>query len=165
MDRPITPELDQFVEDMALRYEDEGFPPMAGRLAGWLLVCDPPWQTASELADVLGASPGSISTMTRMLIQCGLVERVAVPGQRTAAFQMKTGAAREVMAGWQTKTTKMRDLLRRGLGLLEGQSDERRQRILEQLDFHEFIERALPELLSGWDRRVQEKEKEGETDE
>lgn len=162
MSRPITPELDQFVEDMALRYEDEGFPPMAGRLAGWLLVCDPPWQTAGELADVLGASPGSISTMTRMLIQCGLVERVAVPGQRTAAFQMKTGAAREIMAGWQVKTTKMRDLLRHGLNLLDGQSDGRRQRILEQLEFHEFIERALPELLAGWDRRAQEEE--GKTD-
>jgi len=163
LSRPITPELDQFVEDMALRYEDEGFPPMAGRLAGWLLVCDPPWQTAGELADVLGASPGSISTMTRMLIQCGLVERVAVPGQRTAAFQMKTGAAREIMAGWQVKTTKMRDLLRHGLNLLDGQSDERRRRILEQLEFHEFIERALPELLAGWDRRAQEEE--GKTDE
>ena len=117
---------------------------------------------AGELADVLGASPGSISTMTRMLIQCGLVERVAVPGQRTAAFQMKTGAAREIMAGWQIKTTKMRDLLRHGLNLLDGQSDGRRQRILEQLEFHEFIERALPELLAGWDRRAQEEE--GKTD-
>jgi DNA-binding transcriptional regulator GbsR (MarR family) len=156
LNRPISPELDHFVEEMALRYEDEGFPPMAGRLAGWLLVCDPPWQTAGELADVLGASPGSISTMTRMLIQCGLVERVAVPGQRVAAFQMKTGAAREVMAGWQEKTEKMRELLRRGLALLEGESEERKQRLLEQLEFHEFIERTLPELLSLWDRREQE---------
>lgn len=149
----LSPELQQFVEDMALRYEEEGFPPMAGRLAGWLLICDAPHQTAGELAEVLGASPGSISTVTRMLVQCGLLERVAVPGQRSMAFRIKTGAARETMAGWQHKTARMKELLERGLELVGPENEQRARRLQEQLEFHEFIERALPALLARWDQR------------
>lgn len=153
MKSTVSPELMQFIEDMALRYEEEGFPRMAGRLMGWLLVCDPPWQTAGELAEVLGASAGSISTMTRLLMQVGVLERVAIPGQRSAAFQVKTGAAREIMAGWQEKTRKMRELLERGERLLGDEDDERARRLRDQLEFHRFIERAFPELLESWDRR------------
>jgi DNA-binding transcriptional regulator GbsR (MarR family) len=149
----VSPELMQFIEDMALRYEEEGFPRMAGRLMGWLFVCDPPWQTAGELAEVLGASAGSISTMTRLLMQVGILERVAIPGQRSAAFQVKTGAAREIMAGWQEKTRKMRELLERGEEILQGEGEERVRRLRDQLEFHRFIERAFPELLECWDRR------------
>ena len=47
-----------------------------------MLICDPPAQSAGELADVLGASKGSLSTMTRLLIQVGLIERA---GLRAAA--------------------------------------------------------------------------------
>ena len=38
-----------------------GMTPMAGRMRGWLLICDPPEQTAAELADALQASRGAIS--------------------------------------------------------------------------------------------------------
>ncbi|MEZ5063316.1 MAG: MarR family transcriptional regulator [bacterium] len=146
-------ELAHFVEEMALRYEDEGFPPMAGRLAGWLLVCEPSWQTAAELAEVLDASPASISTMTRMLIRCGLIERVAIPGQRVNGFRIKPGAAQSVMSGWLAKTTRMRQLLEHGLELVEGDPNDRSDRLREQLEFHRFIEQALPPLLERWECR------------
>ncbi len=65
---------------LALFFEEMGFPRMAGRILGWLLICDPPEQSAGQLAGVLQASKGSLSTMTRLLIQMGLVERVGLPG-------------------------------------------------------------------------------------
>ncbi len=147
----------QFIEDMGIRYEQEGFPPMAGRLAGWLLLCEPPHQTAGELAKVLGASPGSISAMTRLLTQCGMVERVGVPGQRTAAYRIKTGAATEIMSGWLEKTRAMRELLDRGRDLA-GLDDDARRRIEDQRDFHAFIEREIPPLLEKWKRETGERD-------
>ena len=65
-----------FVEDVGLLLEQGGILAWPGRIVGWLLICDPPHQSTSQLAQVLGASKASISTMTRLLIQMGLVEQV-----------------------------------------------------------------------------------------
>ena len=151
-------EIRQFIEDMGIRYEQEGFPPMAGRMAGWLLLCEPAHQTAGELARELDASPGSISAMTRLLTQCGMVERVGVPGQRTAAYRIKTGAASEIMSGWLEKTRAMRALLERGLDLGAELGEDARRRLQEQRDFHAFIERELPPLLEKWKRETGERD-------
>jgi len=154
--KALSPEAEQFIEDMGIRYEEEGFPPMAGRLAGWLLICDPPHQTAGELAEVLGASPGSISNMTRLLIQCGMVERIGVPGQRLASFGIKTGAAAEVMSTYLEKTRAMRELLERGLRIVRNKGESVQTRLRDQRDFHVFIERELPPLLEKWRREHRE---------
>lgn len=150
-------EIQQFIEDMGIRYEREGFPPMAGRLAGWLLLCVPAHQTAGELARVLGASPGSISAMTRLLMQCGMVERVGVPGQRTASYRIKTGAATEIMGGWLEKSRELRELLERGLALADDLGDDVRRRLQDHRDFHAFVERELTAALEKWKREVAER--------
>jgi DNA-binding transcriptional regulator GbsR (MarR family) len=136
---------------MGLRYEEDGFPRMAGRLAGWLLVCEPPHQTARQLAEVLGVSPGSISAMTRVLLQCGCVEKIAVPGQRSACYRMRTGAWTEMMNSLLVRTRKKRILAEEGLRLTVGRSPESRQRLAELHDFQAFIERELPAVLRRWE--------------
>ena len=59
----------EFAEDFGILFESMGFPCMAGRIWGWLLTSDPPHQTAAEIAEGVGASRGSISTMTAHLMQ------------------------------------------------------------------------------------------------
>lgn len=152
MIRATTPEIRQFVEDMGLSYEDEGFPPMAGRLTGWLLICDPPHQTAGELAEALEASPGSISTTTRMLVTCGLVERISVPGQRGVAFRIRRRASVEILRRWAEKSRASRELAARGLQLLQGEVAERQERLRDHHHFHEFFEREIPALLERYER-------------
>ena len=46
-----------------------GMTPMAGRMWGWLLICEPPEQTAAEIAEALQASRGAISGTARILAQ------------------------------------------------------------------------------------------------
>ena len=72
----------QFLEDFALHMEHHGLPRMAGRILAWLLICDPPEQSMPDLVEVLQASKSSVSTMTRHLIQFGMIERVSLPGER-----------------------------------------------------------------------------------
>ncbi len=71
-------EMKQFIEDMGILFEEMALPRMAGRIFGWLLMCEPLHQSAEELASVVGASKGSISSMTRLLIQSGVVERMGL---------------------------------------------------------------------------------------
>ena len=67
---------------------------MAGRILGHLLVCDPAHQTAEELARAIQFSRASVSTMTRLLIQSGLVERLVLPGHRRDRFRAPGGVRR-----------------------------------------------------------------------
>lgn len=64
---------------------------MVGRALGWLLVCEPPEQSAAELAETLQASKGSISTATRVLLRLGFIERV----EEYLADRRRAGGQRE----------------------------------------------------------------------
>ena len=71
-----------FVEAMARFLGTYGMTPMAGRLWGYLLICDPPEQSAEEIAEALHASRGAISGAVRLLEPIGFIHRSRKRGQR-----------------------------------------------------------------------------------
>jgi DNA-binding transcriptional regulator GbsR (MarR family) len=140
-----------FVEDVGLFFEQMGFPRMAGRILGWLLICDPPEQSAGQLAEVLQASKGSLSTMTRMLIQINLVERVGLPGHRRDYFRIKPGAWPHLIKAQMQVMTGLHQMVERGLVLLEDRDPVLRERLREAHDLYAFLERELPLLFQRWE--------------
>ena len=97
-----------FAEEVGIFFEQIGMPRMAGRILGWLMISDPPRQTTGELTQALLASKGSISTMTRLLIRLGLVERLSLPGQRRDYFRIKVGAWHQTLKESQVQMTAFR---------------------------------------------------------
>src|SRR5690348_6943728 len=81
-----------FVDQLALVMERSGMSPVAGRILGRLLVCDPDHQSSSQLAEYLNASAGAVSTASRFLVQIGLVERVRFRGDRAMYFRIRPDA-------------------------------------------------------------------------
>ncbi len=141
-----------FAEEMGLIFEAVGVPRMAGRIFGWLLICDPPQQSSPELSEVLHASKGSISTMTRQLIQIGLVERVVIPGDRRDYFQIKPNAWTQLSQQRMAQIKAFRQLAERGLQLLEGAESDLKHRLEDMYDMHAFWEREMPLLNQRWQR-------------
>lgn len=135
---------------MGLMFEMVGMPRMAGRIFGWLLISDPPQQSSGSLAKVLQASKGSISSMTRLLIQIGLIERVSLPGQRRDYFQIKPNAWTQLTKQRMAQVTAFRQLAEKGLDLMSNASPELKQRLQEMRDIHAFLERELPQLDARW---------------
>jgi DNA-binding transcriptional regulator GbsR (MarR family) len=66
--------------------EQYGLPPITGRVIGWLLICEPPTQSAGEIADAIGASRASLTTTLRFLVTSGFVQRRRRPGDRTTYY-------------------------------------------------------------------------------
>ena len=93
----------QLTEDFGLFFEHLGVPRMAGRILAWLLICDPPEQTMQDLVDALGASKSSISTMTRMLINFRLIERLSLPGERRDFYRVRPDLWRRSLDDAQRK--------------------------------------------------------------
>ncbi len=140
-----------FVEDCGLFFEQWGLPRMAGRILGSLLISEPPYQSPSDLAQVLQASKGSISMMTRLLIQEGLVERVALPGERRDFYQLRPGAWTQLMADRLGVISAIHQLAERGFALLEGRDPALRERLDELHDLYSFVEQELPALFERWE--------------
>jgi DNA-binding transcriptional regulator GbsR (MarR family) len=144
-------DLTHFVEEVGLQFETVGFPRMAGRVFGWLLISDPPYQSPGELAEVLQASKGSISTMTRLLEQIGLIERISLPGQRRDYFRIKLNAWTELTRRRMAQITAFRQLAERGLEILQSDTPHLGQRLEEMRDVHAFFEQELPQMIQRWE--------------
>ena len=72
----MSPEEAEFVDRLGLFMEMLGATRTMGRVYGWLLICDPPQQSLSELAEALSVSKASVSTVARQLQEGGMIERL-----------------------------------------------------------------------------------------
>ncbi|MFC2034422.1 GbsR/MarR family transcriptional regulator, partial [Chloroflexota bacterium] len=117
-----------FVEEVGVVFEQTGMPRMAGRIFGCLLISDPPHQSTDQLAEDLMASKGSISSMTRLLIQINLIERLSLPGVRHDYFRLRTDAWQNLIKhGLEDEIKMMRQLAKHNLELLSEKSPQNRR--------------------------------------
>jgi len=148
MRRSAEPGLREWVEQVSMLLEQDGVPRMAGRIFAWLLVCEPPEQSLEDLAAAVQGSKASMSTMTRLLAQSGLVDKVRLPGARRDAFRIQPGQWQTLWRSRMALIEQATALTGRGLELLAGRPPAQRAR-LEELDRqYRFFLRAFPELLA-----------------
>ncbi len=164
----MTPEeRTAYIEDFALHFEQSGLPRIAGRILGLLMICDPPHRSATELAEELQASKGSVSTMTRFLVSAGLLERASIPGARANYFQFALDGFEHLFAQKMQQLVSFTPLSKRGLALLAGKPPQQRARLLEMAALYTFYEREMPLLLDKWHQEresiLQELTQEGES--
>lgn len=144
----------KFIEEVGIVFEQTGLPRMAGRIFGWLLISDPPYQSPAELAEVLMASKGSISTITRFLLQLGLIERFIIPGERHDHFRLRQdGLKRTMRRGLEDEIKMFRQLAEHGLELIGSKASLSRQWLEEMRDSYTFLEREFPVLLERWEKQ------------
>jgi DNA-binding transcriptional regulator GbsR (MarR family) len=150
-------ELAHFVEEVGLMFEQGGLPRMAGRVLGLLLTAQPPHQSAEDLRRALHASKGSISTMTRLLMQIYFIERVSLPGDRRDYFRITPNVWSKMSRARTPQITQIRQLAERGLAILDGAPSEQRARLEEMRDFYAWYERELPALIDRYERERAER--------
>ena len=144
----MTDEQARFVESMgSFMSSVSGWSPMAGRMWGWLLICEPHEQTAAELAHALRASRGAISGAARALEAAGLVRRTTRRGDRREYFAVPPGAVHALIAGAGAPLRRFREITAEGLGLLDDRPPEVRARLQGVHDAYAFFEREWPALL------------------
>jgi DNA-binding transcriptional regulator GbsR (MarR family) len=146
-----------FFEDVGLLFEQWGMPRMAGRILGWLMVSDPAQQTAAQLAEVLGASKGSISTNIRLLVQSGIIEKVGLPGERSAFYQLSDDPMQKLMHMEISSIRSMRQMAERGLDILKDRSFAQRSRLQELHGVWSFFEREFPNMLERYYNECRDK--------
>jgi len=150
-----TPHMDRdkvliFADHMGRFYAQRyGFPPVTGRLIGYLAVCVPMQQSIGDIAEALLTSRSGINNALKSLEAQKLIQRSRPAGTRADLVCLNP-------LGWEntgfdpTEYQEMATLAREGLELLEGASPERRQALEATASLGDFLVERMPQLFEEW---------------
>jgi hypothetical protein len=127
-----------------------GFPPVTGRLLGYLTVCDPPQQAINDLAETLLASRSAITGAVRQLEGYHAVRRTRAAGDRLDRVSLDPAAGLQPKGFSPAPYREQAALAREALALLDGAPTERRAVLEDAAAFYDFLARRLPEVLAEW---------------
>ena len=128
------------------------FPPMVGRLIGYLAVCDPPDPTIGELAEALLASRSAIAGAVKTLETIHVVRRSRVAGERMDRVRIEL-TTQQSMGMDVSEYEEMRELAREGLEVLGDAPLTRRAALLEMEAFADFLVEQIPKFEQEWEAR------------
>ena len=142
-----------FADHMGRFYARQyAFPPMVGRLIGYLAVCDPPEQSIGELADALLASRSAITNAVKSLETMHLVRRTRSAGERMDRVRLDLTSPQS-MGLDSTEYEEMRELVREGLEVVRAAPAERRALLLEWAEFADFVLEQVKRMQQEWLQR------------
>lgn len=129
----------------------DGVPPIAGRILGWLMICDPPEQSAAQIAAAIGASRASLTTNMQVLTTMGLVSRRIRPGGRTGYYRLENNAWETVVQRQIASLASFKAITNAGMDLV-GADSARAARIREAhqtIDWMAQVFANAPPMPSG----------------
>ena len=156
----MSPEEAEFVDRFGLFMQLVGGSRTMGRVYGWLLICDPPKQSLTELAQTLSVSKASVSTVARQLQEGGLIERLP-SSTRQHQYRLTPGGFSSVLSAQLSRMKFGIDAADFGLSLLDETRAEQRERLEDFRDFCEFSAQDYrDELMQRWsDYRAQRRKR------
>ena len=148
--------VDDLVTELGHRLSAFGLPHVAGRILAVLLTTSASSTSARDLARQVHASRASISTMSRLLMQTGLVERVTVPGTRGLHYRLAPDAWSRALESDRARMEPTRRFLD---DLLENPSALSPKATASLRDLHAYLtfwQEQMDGLRAAWQaRRVQ----------
>jgi len=139
-----------FVEEVGLIADEIGETRMLGRVLGHLLICDPPHQTAQEIADALESSRGAVSAAVRQLLRAGIVHKHAVPNSRRTHVCIQDHPWGETLLRYLAFLRLFVGVTDRGLELLADDDPERARRLERLRGFLLYLEREIPPVIDRY---------------
>jgi DNA-binding transcriptional regulator GbsR (MarR family) len=138
------------VEEFGLMHEEMGGTRMAGRVAAWLLLCEPPVQSLTQISDALGVSKPAVCGAAKSLLQAGLVERVSEPGRRGDYYRSVGGHLDSVLQ--YNRIDALSRLVQRSLSVVADRDQQQSNYLLlhDLSDFLDFLKAEIPGLMARW---------------
>ncbi|OLT19963.1 MarR family transcriptional regulator [Pseudonocardia sp. CNS-139] len=147
----MSPDEADFVDRMGLWLEMAGGTRTMGRIYGRLMVCDPPHQSLAQLAEALGVSKASVSTVARQLQEVGMIER-RPSSERRHEYRITAGGFTRVL---QLQAARMQPGIAAaefGLSAVGADRSVQREHLEELRDFLEFCIRDFgADFVSRWE--------------
>jgi len=142
----------RFIERLSSVLSEAGFPRMPARVFVALLTSDSGLLTASQLADLLHASPAAVSGGVRYLLQVGLASSEREPGSRRHRYRMPDNVWHEITAIRDRMFGRWAVVLQDGIEVV-GPGSPAGARLASTVRYFEFLQAEMPMLLARWRER------------
>jgi predicted ArsR family transcriptional regulator len=146
---PVKSSESEFVDRMGLVMERLGATRSMGRLWAWLMICDPPDPSLTDLAAELGLSKTAVSTVARQLETAGIIERVPA-ATREHRYREVGGGWAQILQIQLGLVKQSLETLEYGLSILGEDRAHQRVRLEETRDFFAFTVQDGDEMLHRW---------------
>ena len=143
----ITTGAAEVAELAGVWFSSLGVPRTTGQIFGYLLACDPPEQTAADIAAGTGMSRGSVSAGARMLVGLNAIEERHRMGDRKTYYRLRRGWWIEVATSKMAGFERLADEARR---LRDGGRLSRIDGVDELIAFSEFWAQEIQRLRERW---------------
>lgn len=139
-----------YIEETGLVFEGFGMTRMAGRILGYLLVCDKDEVSFDEIRKALHASKGSISGTTKLLINVGMVEQVSLPGDRKTYFRISRTKVGTILKSRISQFETLSNTFSKGRRL-KTREDEVSEWLEEISSFYKWVGHEIESIIDRWE--------------
>ncbi|WP_261165180.1 GbsR/MarR family transcriptional regulator [Microbacterium sp. Marseille-Q6965] len=146
----LDPDAREWVESFATVWEQTAASRVEGRVLGLLLICDAPYLSAADIARLLNASSGAVSTATRSLTGAGFLQKHTVTGDRRHYFRADDDVWGSFLAGERSYLHRTMQILRDGLALDAGRRPGPRTRLRNADRYMRWLEKYHRKMLDDW---------------
>lgn len=113
-----------------------------GRVLGWLMICDPPRQSAGQIVGAIEAGRTSVTASLRFLMAAGFVRHDPQPGDRVVRYRMDDDAWMTVLRRRLAALVSFREIAQDGIQLV-GPTDPRSQRMQAARDSFDWLDAVV----------------------
>jgi DNA-binding transcriptional regulator GbsR (MarR family) len=139
------------------------FPPMVGRVLGYLLVCEPRDQSIAELSEALLASRSAVTGALDVLERLHTVQRSRAAGERMDRVRVDLSSA-ESRGFDVSEYQELAELAREGLEVVRDAAPERRATLMEMAAFADWLVERTRALQDEWEAHRETLRASGELD-
>lgn len=148
----LTEEQQQLIQKISDFHESQGFQPVVGRIMGLLYVSSRSNLTFDEIREVLNISKSATSNALNHLLEAGLIEYSTFPGDRKRYFHAYVEDFKQGVISKMNSFLSLSKLLREAIQLNKNSSEEGNAKLLERIEFMEFLSTQVPVLLEQWQK-------------
>lgn len=139
------------VEKIGIVCDKDGFPPLAGRLLGFLMLAEPPHKTFDEIVEFLQASKSAVSNTLKFLESQKMVDYITFPGDRKRYFRMNVESWAQVVGQRLEFLKAMQARVKEVLNFRSGDFPEFNAGLYNiALLYQTFID-ELPRIIQKWE--------------
>ena len=140
----------QFLSNFSTYMEASGLSATAGSIVGWLLICEPSYQSANQLKNILRVAKSTISTTVRSLVAIGFINKVRIHGLKGDYYQYNYDLANESFKKRAEGLKSFMNLYEQARDLNVPDSD-RRNKLDEMIEQSVFFQRIYAEMAGEWE--------------
>lgn len=126
---------------------------MAGRILGYLMVCENGYASFDELVGALHASKGSISQNVQMLVNQEMIVPKPVPHDRKTYYTFSESKMYEVMEKKMKSVAVFQDIFQQALTFQNEKTGSRQDKLRELVDFYAWMAEEITQMHQRWAER------------